>query len=320
MNKIRLLILISILAVTCCGAGKLETPLPDALEQASALKGVRWLMGRDMPPGFELLPFRKIYRVIPDQDLADDLAEMIEKRERQARRVDTSIYIHGGKYLNWYNLRPVVAELLRRKCAGERYERDAEEVNKLLEMNWSRLFPERMILSQKLVAGYLLKELEVGRRDFYETTIARIRMGADILDKPSGYEYLFYLYALTHVVFTQSGYYDEYLDPSRFAFEISCFDKILKGFASSEVLHEREMDIVSEILICLKLLRQPSRPVTEMMRRKLMTFQNHDGSWGQGKETTSRRVHLTFVAAMALLDFAPVFRGGEIHCDMKDYR
>jgi hypothetical protein len=57
----------------------------------------------------------------------------------------------------------------------------------------------------------------------------------------------------------------------------------------------------------------------EKMYQRLMGLQNPDGSWGSDKEVTGTKVHYTAVASMALLDFAPVFRDGDIFCDSITY-
>jgi len=229
--------------------------------------------------------------------------------------VNTSINIKDEKYLNWFQLRPVVEELLRRKCAGEEYISDAEKIRGLLSSSWNDIFTKKMTLSQKLVAAYLLRELGACTDEFYASITKRIRSRSKVLDKPSGYGYFFYLYALTHIIFTESDYYGHYLDSKNFGPEINGLNKAINRFSFYPEISDNIADILSEILICFKLLQIRPDQRTDREYQRLIKKQNPDGSWGGEKETENAKIHHTVVTTLALLEFSPSFRGKKIYCN-----
>ena len=284
--------------------------------KTAVLKGIRWLADKSnrISPKTTAINIKKIYKVTPDEDLAKKLAKVIRKNEKNIIPVDPAIDINNEKYHNWFALRPVVETLLRKKCADTPISRDAEKVRKLLSRYWKKIFPQKMILSQKLVAAYLLKELGVCTPAFYQSVILQIRSRSKMLEDPSKPGYLYYLYALTHSVFTRSDYYNRYLDKDEFSFEIRGMYRAIDRLLSSPDLSDNGADILAEMLICLKLLKIPPEPRARKAFTKLLEKQNPDGSWGSEKEPPTARSHHTVVSVLALMAFAPEFRRGKIYC------
>jgi hypothetical protein len=326
----------SIQAVWCCmacvmlllggltaeaAADSADTVGPSASEMAeAAMRGLSWLVAHKdtMPPGVAAVTFRKIYRVTPDDQLAAELLEIIREAEGALPQVNTAIDIHDRDARHWPNLRPVLTELVRYKCVNLLQEADLKPIEDLRDFYWDQMFLSTMDLSKKVVAAYLLERLGVTDK-LYDSVLEEVRSHGELLDQPRSYAYIFYLYALTHIVLTSSDYYDHYLDPAGFKGEIAGFDKALKDYLAVEDMTATEIDVASEMLICLKLLRVPADPPTQKMRRRLVDCQNADGSWGSGNDVTGTRIHNTAVASMALLDFAPEFREGDIYCDSITY-
>jgi hypothetical protein len=177
-----------------------------------------------------------------------------------------------------------------------------------------------MMLSQKLVAGYLLKELSIDPQGSYENSISALRSPENQLIDSSGRMDYLYLYGLTHIIITKSGYFGRYLDPNEFELEISIFRKALNKFTSAPGMTDFEADILAEILICLKLLPLPSDPQVEIVCRRLVERQNPDGSWGKGQKISTSKVHHTVVSTLALMEFAPTLQAESIFCDVKHPR
>ncbi|MFH1312525.1 MAG: hypothetical protein ABIJ00_04790 [Candidatus Eisenbacteria bacterium] len=294
------------------------TPASDMT--AAAMRGIEWLIANQdaISPAVAVTTFRKIYRVTADDSLAARLLEIIEETEPTLPQVNIAVDIHDRDSRRWHKLRPVLIELVRNKCVNQVFETDLRPIEDLRDFYWDRLFLSTMDLSKKVVAAYLLKRLGVAD-ELYDSVVEEVRSQADLLNQPRSYHYVFYLYALTHVVLTNSGYYDHYLDPAGFAVEIAGFDKALRDFLALEDMTSTELDVASEALTCLKLLRVPADPRMERMYQRLMEEQNPDGSWGSDKEVTGSRIHNTVVASIALLDFAPEFRDGDIYCDSITY-
>ena len=282
----------------------------------AALRGVNWLISKkdSIPANAALSNFKKIYKTTNDKRLAKKILRVIKEKKKSIARINTSIDIKNKKHLNWFELRPIVEELLRRKCAGEEYMTDAEKIRGLLSSNWNDIFTKKMLLSQKLVAAYLLGELGACTDEFYASVTKRIRSRSKVLDKPSGYGYFFYLYALTHIVFTESDYYGHYLNSEKFEPEINGLNKAINRFSSYPEISDNIADILSEILICFKLLQIKPDQRTDRTYQRLIKRQNPDGSWGGEKETLNARIHHTLVATLALLEFSPAFRGKKIYC------
>ncbi len=285
-------------------------------KKEAALRGVKWMLNQKdtIPAKVVVANLKKIYKTTADKRLAKKLLKVIKEKEKSIDRINTSIDIEDKKHLNWFELRPVVEELLRRKCAGKEYITDAEKIRGLLKSNWDDIFPQKMIISQKLVAAYLLRELGACTPEFYTSVTNRIRSRSNVLKNPSGYSYFFYLYALTHILFTESDYYSHYLNSEKFTSEINGFNTAINRFSYYPEISDNIADILSEILICFKLLQITPDQKTDGIYQRLINRQNPDGSWGGEKETENAKTHHTIVATIALLEFSPSFRGKKIYC------
>jgi hypothetical protein len=307
-------------AVTAQASDSADTTHDPADKTAAAMRGVEWLMAnRDaISSRTAVMTFRKLYRVTPDDSLAADLLAIIEEAEDNLPQMNIAFDIHNPDARRWHNLRPLLTELVRNKCVNQVFESDLQPIEDLRDFYWDQLFLSTMDLSKKVVASYMLKRLGIDE-GLYDSAVEEVRSRQNLLDQPRSYQSVFYLYALTHIVLTKSGYYDHYLNPAAFKGEIAGFHKALVDFADIEDMTTTELDAVSEALVCLKLLRVPTDSTAEKMYRRLIESQNPDGSWGSDDEVTGTRVHNTAVATMALLDFAPAFRPGDIYCDTITY-
>lgn len=308
------------------GCSSLESRIQQSLQEkfletskkTAVQRGIRWLADKNNRISAETTAanLKKIYKATPDEKLAAHLADTIRKIEATLPPVDTDIDLSDEKYCSWFVLRPKVEGLLRRKCIGQAFQPDTDKIKKHLRRHWSDIFPPKMILSQKLVAAYLLEALGVCSPEFYRSVVTQIRSRAKLLSDPSKPAYLYYLYALTHTVFTRSDYYSRYLDKSNFDFEINGMTKAIDWLVLQPDLSDNGSDILAEMLICLKLLKIPPEARTRKAASKLLEKQNPDGSWGSEQETPAARTHHTVVAVLALMEFAPAFRPGKIYCPL----
>jgi len=317
-----LLIFLFLLSGCASPGSSLKENTPDKVlekqKNKAALSGINWLISKKdhMPTEAAVSNFKKIYKTTADKRLAKKLAELIKEKEAALTDHHTSIDIGDEKYRNWFELRPVVEKLLWKKCSREEYRTDTAKIQKLLRSSWNDIFPQKMILGQRLVAAYLLRELGACTDKFYTTVVSRIRSRSKLLEDPSKYSYFFYLYALTHIIFTESDYYSHYLNPEKFGYEIKGFNTALDRFSAYPELSDNITDILSEILICFKLLRIAPSSKRTAACQTIISRQNPDGSWGGEKETEEAKIHHTVVASLALLEFTPIFRAGKIYCDL----
>ena len=110
-----------------------------------------------------------------------------------------------------------------------------------------------------------------------------------------------FMFALTHVFYTASGYMTRYPDPAAFAPEIGMLRQALRRYLSEPVPPQRHfLDIQAEVLFALELLRVPEDDDMRAMAERLIALQNADGSWGEA--SGNHREHATLVVVQALLD------------------
>jgi hypothetical protein len=288
----------------------------------AAMRGVRWLTeNRDvLPQRLALVTYRKLYKVTADDSLAGSLLRIIQAIESASPQVETSVHISDPAYRRWDNLHAVLTELVRRRCTDPTYIEEAEEVARLVSRDWDRLFPSRMEMSQKIVAAYLLGVLGVAPDGLYDEAVSEARSQVSLMDDPGSYYYTCLLYALTHIILTESDYYNRYVDPREHEVEVGALDTALRNFLADAEAIDTKLDVAAEVLICLKLLRLIPCVGSDEAFRQLIRHQNPDGSWGQGNKSSTSRIHTTAVATLALIEFAPEFRPGSIFCDSGTYR
>jgi hypothetical protein len=270
-------------------------------------------------PSFAAVTFRKIYKTTTDDSLARAILHTVRAIEPHLPDLDTAIDTSDIRSLRWHTLRPLLMELIRRKCARSEYAWDASQVEAMVATHWEDMFPSKAMLSQKIVAAFLLGKLGIASDTWQAEALEDIRAHKHLLDRPGEYYYMSYLYAVTHVIFVYAGYYDRYLDAADFEPEIAAFRTAIQRFLRSDYLDPMAADIASEILISAKLLRLPVDADIRELQRILMNNQNRDGSWGSSGRADNPKIHTTAVATLALMDFTPEFRPGDVFCDSDTY-
>lgn len=278
--------------------------------QEAAVRGVAWLVRQKdaMPLSFALKTYEKIHRATADENIRRKMAALTQEKLKALPTSASSIDHRNAGMHDWNALKLAVMDLIYLKSLGKPWKSQADQIAQVFSEHGDAVLPSRTALNERLVAAYQLRILGVPTGEIYTNTIAEIRTQVpnqqlgDLAD-------LLHLYARTHIIFTASSYYSRYLDPGEFGPEITCFAEALKQFTGWAKMDENWADLASEILIARKLLRQNPDAHSEAMRRRLLSMQNADGSWGSDSVITSN-VHHTVMAVLALMEFAAEFRVG----------
>ncbi len=294
----------------------LKTPISQNQKDESVKNGVGWLIAQEgrVSTRTYVAYLMQIYKTTNDKTLALKLSTIINEKGKGIPQGDTNIDINDKKHLDLRILRPVVQDLLRRKCLDKEYRADAQIVKKFIDINRDEMFSREIDLSQKIVFFYLIKELGIDTNNLYQSVISEIRSKDSLLSDPTGKDYNPYLYALTHIIFTESDYYGKYLDRNKYKKELEGLDKAIDVFMKEEEISPFRADILSEILLSKKLLGINSDQKMKKLHERLISLQNSDGSWGDKSEPDGVRIHHTVVAILALMEFSPELRGGKIYC------
>jgi len=197
-------------------------------------------------------------------------------------------------------LRPIVAELLRRKRAGEPSEEAVAALGALLAQHEDEFWSGAPLLQQlTFLHSFSVLGIEVERSP--DDVVGEIRSRWEQGDPERLLEDAGFMFALTHVFYTASGYMTHYPDPAAFAPEIGMLRRALRRYLSEPVPAQRYfLDIQAEVLFALELLRVPEDEDMRAMAERLIGLQNADGSWGEA--SGNHREHATLVAVQALLD------------------
>lgn len=284
----------------------------DKQKEESAERGINWIISQQnvIEPENLVPHLTRLYNVTKNSRFKQRFSKIIAEKKGEIKKIQTSVDLNNNQYLRWNNLQLIIDELLNKKCSGQEYIQDSEKIQGFIASNSKRIFPRNRDLTNKLIAAYLLKELGFDKRDFYKNTISEIR-GLSV-PKDFSKEYIASLYASTHIIITESGYFVRYLDAKEYQKELTIFNSALEAYSRRE-LDDSSLDILSEILVSLKLLKIPSNGTTERMSRKIISLQNADGSWGIDKGKNSK-THHTVVATFALMEFAPKLNYVKPYC------
>lgn len=277
--------------------------------QAAALRGVDWLVANKdrMTLSFALKTFEKIHRVTASEPLRQRMAILIQEKCQALPTNTPSLDLTTPNKYDWYEIRPVVMDLIFLKSQGKPWKAEADKLGKLFTQRGDAILPSRSTLSERLVAAYKLQILGLPTGEIYTNTLAAIRAQGPAVWATDQKPDMAVLYARTHVVFTASGYYSRYLSPTEFASELECFASALAHFSNWKEMDADWADIASEVLIARKILHQKPNPDSLALSHRLVTMQNKDGSWGW-PTFSNTKVHNTYMAIIALIEFAEEFQ------------
>lgn len=297
----------------------LPVSLLEKQKEEAAIKGINWLISNNKAissssASIELMYF---YKTTNDEKLANELSNLIIEKANSITVTNTTFDAKNKNYLNWNYLKQHVLDGLKtKKCKNQEYAKDLRLFEQFLAKNKNEIFPNDMNLAGKLIAAYRLKKMGIGLDNFYDSVISEIRSQYNKLNNPSSENYYTYVYALTHVIYIESGYFDKYLDPQMYPLEVKELNKSLDTFLSLDRLNDSSADVMSEVLFSLKLFKIAPNEKTDMLYKKLISFQNSDGSWGINKLSMNNKYHYTMVASLALLPFTSNLRQPSDYCEL----
>lgn len=280
----------------------------EELKRNASVRGVNWLIANN-----EIIPsnrngFALIYKITADDELASNLLKIIEKRKANRLQMDVKINTQDPKYLNWNNgLRLVVMELIRKKCNGQESSEGVDQVRKIISKHQNGIFNNQTVSAGSLfVASHLLNKIGISIEKIYNRTIADLKIQQNY-SIPN-------IYALTHIFLTKSDYLSIYLDPKEYEWEVNALNAILEKYADEKRLNDVEIDMISEVIISMKLLKLPETANSEIVYKKLINQQNDDGSWGGNGIDIGAKTHHTVVSTIALSKFPDRLKKEDIFC------
>jgi len=122
------------------------------------------------------------------------------------------------------------------------------------------------------------------------------------------------IYGLTHIILTKSGYYQRYLKAEEYPWEVEKLKEVAGKMARREKLSNHELDLASEVVIGLKLLRVPENPDVAKLIEAIKSRQQPNGSWGEPGVSMNNRIHHTVVGILALAPFPDELGQGNVYC------
>lgn len=198
----------------------------------------------------------------------------------------------------------VLDKIIANKCLGEDYQGDGQKINQVLALKKDLIFSSGTP-AQILITLYKLGRLGIFLPDVRGKVLNDLKTRSDFSTT--------YVYGLTHIIFTESDFYGSYLDPQAFDWEKDRLHEILGIFNNKERLDDTELDVGAEVVISLKLLKEGETGDVAIFKKKLINWQNEDGSWGDMSDAENK-FHHTYNAAFALMKFPDQFREGDVFC------
>jgi hypothetical protein len=288
------------------GTDRSDAPLAERRD-AAARRGIEWLFARKdaMGPDWAFATFSYLYPVVRDPTLAKRcLASLAESSRVPIAELPAEF--RDPELLRLPRLRPIVAELLRRKRAGEPHEEAVLALEALLLQHQEEFWRSAPLL-QQLTFLHSFSVLGIESQRSFDDVVQEIRARWARGDPERLLGDARFMLALTHVFYTASGYMTRHPDPAAFGPEIEMLRRALRRYLSGSVPPQRHfLDIQAEVLFALELLRVPEDDDMRAMAERLLELQNADGSWGE--DAGNHREHATLVAVQALIDHPDAFR------------
>ena len=278
---------------------KLSQPL-DERKRIAAIKGIDWFVKRkDKFPRYDnIVYFTYFYKTTSNPPLAQKQLNLINEK---ISKINSSDYVENSKNGVW----EIFKTITLKQCQGKDYKIDLDRLNGVYDKDSDKL-------QQKLVLAYMLGKLGL-EENAYSNVISEIRSKKV---SPSNKDYYPYLYALTHIIYTKSGYYNQYLDEKDYKLEMSEFNKAIDLFLSKDDTSDLYIDVVSEVLMSLKILQIKPTDKINKLYEKLIALQSPDGSFGKDENIPNGISHHTLVATIALMPFPKEFRSINNTCSL----
>jgi len=202
------------------------------------------------------------------------------------------------------HLQKIMAELIRRQANDEPWQEPATQLQGLLVDHEDMLFAE-LAPTQAIVFLYQFDQLGIKTRRTSSDVAASLRDRWKVEDRSKLLQETAFMFGVTHVIYTASGYFDRALEPASFATEAEIFERAVALYADALPTNPFFLDVAGEVLASRKILGLPPTDATRALIKNLMDRQAADGSWGQ--KQFLHDVHATTVILHALLDFPKQF-------------
>jgi hypothetical protein len=163
-----------------------------------------------------------------------------------------------------------------------------------------------MAIGDQLVTLHLLHRLGIQTRLSVDDIMAELRWLWGVGDQDALLLDVAFMYAVTHIFYVGSGYFQERLDPERYPNEIALFDRALESYARSFPENANFVDISGEILASRRLLGLPETGASRALIRELLRRQKPDGSWLVPRGFQD--VHATASVVHGVIDWPAEFR------------
>jgi hypothetical protein len=278
-----------------------------ARREAAARRGIDWLVAQrgEMDPDWAYALFSYLYPIAPDPALAETCRRIRDEASHQPFAA-LPANLRDPTLLDLPTLRPIVAELLRRKRLGAPTEEASAALGVLLREHAAE-FLRDTTPAQQAALLYGLSELGIDPGWTLADSVRLIRTRWSQNDPEKLLAHAPFVFGLTHIVYNASGYFARYPDPAAFAPEGAMLRRALRHYLAAPPPKQYFfLDVQGEILVALKLLRVPEDDDQRAMSERLLQLQNPDGSWGE--EFGNRRFHATVVAVQALVAYPEEFR------------
>lgn len=275
-------------------------------EEVAFRKGVEWLIRQNsiFPPETWGFGYKGIYKLTSDDKVAKELLTIIMERRKKTPLV---IDEKNKKYYSLGVIEQTAKDLLEYQCSGSDITAEREKLRKIFESNKPDIEKEiPRDPTEAVILFYHLGKNGIYDNQLMDQTYSYIKQGeTDSID---------IIYALTHIVFAESDYFEKYPNPGDFQDEIKKFQNILAKYLKRESLSADDADMLSEVIMSLKLLNQGNNESVKEISQMLINKQNEDGSWGDPDETYGQIIHHTAVAVLALTDYRKKPRSGNDFC------
>jgi hypothetical protein len=254
-----------------------------------------------LPPGWLHPFFQRLHRVTADHELRSKIAEVLVADLQRGRHVEIPDELDSPGALAPLQLTPMLFELDRRRQMGLPWKAARDRIQALVAANEGTFF-EGLKPTQRIVYSHLFSELEIEPRESLAALTAETQARVRALPAVEVSGDVQTMYAITHLIYAQSRYFRDYVDPAAFGFARPALNRVLRTWLAGR-RDPYYMDVVAEVLVCRQLLRVPDDGLSRRARSVLNELQNDDGSWSGGREAGRQQTHATLGGAAANLVF-----------------
>jgi len=276
----------------------------DEQRDAAARRATTWLFDNQerMESRWALAIFNDMAQLTLDPEVLAACDAILERRSKEPitslpAMLSRDVIRSSGAFLE------TLAELDRRKFVGQPYQPWVDQLVKLLREDGARAWPEFQ-LTQRSVVIHRLSRLGITPPGTLDEVKAEIRSIWNRGDSDVLVESRPFMFAVTHVFLSASGYYTREIDPNDFEPETAILRYALEHYLTRGVPEDRFfIEIQAEVVSSLKLQRIPEDEFVYAMFERLLEFQHENGSFGV--DVRNHLNHATSVVMASLMDLPP---------------